>query len=342
MKAALVRSFGDVDCIRVEDVPAPRPGAGEAVVALRAASLNHLDLWVRKGRGTLKDGCLILGSDGAGVVVEVGAGVTNVKPGDEVVVVAGLSCGGCEACLRGEQSDCAAFTIMGMARHGTFAERVALPAVNLLPKPRGLSFEEGAALGVAAVTAWRMLMTRGGLRSGETVVIHGVGGGVALAALQFARLAGAEAIVTSSSDDKLARARKLGARHAINYRTEDVAARVLEVTGGRGADLVIDTVGAATWPLDVKLVRRGGRVVLCGVTTGATAPTDLRLLYWNEISLIGSTFGSHDDFRLMLRGVEANALKPVIDSIHPLDAVREATARMERGEQFGKIVLKVS
>lgn len=341
MEAALVREFGEIDRIRVEDVPSPRAGAGEAVVALRAAALNHLDVWVRKGRGTLKDGCLILGSDGAGVVVETGAGVTNVKPGDEVVVVAGLSCGGCEACLRGQQSECATFSIMGMSRHGTFAERVALPAVNLLPKPRGLTFEESSALGVAAVTAWRMLMTRGSLRAGETVVVHGIGGGVALAALQFARLAGALVLVTSSSDDKLARARKLGAHHAVNYRREDVVARVRELTGGRGADLVIDSVGAATWPLDIGLVRKGGRVVLCGVTTGATAPTDLRALYWNQVSLHGSTFGSHEDFRQMLRAVEANGVKPVIDSVHPLSAVREATARMERGEQFGKIVLKI-
>ncbi|MHC4511639.1 MAG: zinc-binding dehydrogenase [Planctomycetota bacterium] len=188
-----------------------------------------------------------------------------------------------------------------------------------------------------------MLMTRARLRPGETVLIHGVGGGVALAALQLAKLAGAEVIVTSSSDEKLARAAGLGAAQAVNYKnTDNVAAKVKQITAGRGVDVVIDAIGAGTWETNFNLVRRGGRIVLCGVTTGAQAQTNLQALYWNQLTVLGSTMGSHEDFRLMLEAVTAAGLKPVVDSVRPLDDAREATGRMEVGEQFGKIVLRIS
>lgn len=284
----------------------------------------------------------ILGSDAAGVVAETGEGVENFRAGDEVLINPGLSCGRCEACRRGEQSECEAFTIVGLGRPGTFAERVAVPASALRPKPAHLDWAEAAAVGVAHVTAWRMLMTRVRLRPGETVLIHGIGGGVALAGLQFAARLGAETIVTSSSDEKLARARRLGARHAINYRTEpDVAAKVRALTAGRGVDVVLDAVGAATWPVNFQAVRRGGRIVLCGVTTGASAETNLQALYWHQITVLGSTAGSDEDFRLMLRHLAAAGIKPVLDKVFPLAEAPAAMARMERGEQFGKIVLKV-
>jgi NADPH:quinone reductase-like Zn-dependent oxidoreductase len=281
----------------------------------------------------------VLGSDAAGVVADVGEGVKSVAVGDEVVGYSGLSCGVCDMCRSGEQSECADFGIVGMSRPGVFAEKAVLPASSLFPKPASLSFEEASALPIAYTTAWRMLMTRARLRPGETVLIHGIGGGVALAALQFADTAGAEAIVTSSSDDKLARAKELGAALGINYRTGDVVEAVLEHTNGRGADVSINSVGAAVWPLDFQALRRGGRAVVCGVTTGAEAPTSLRSLYWKQLSLLGSTMGSLEDFRLMLRTVHAAAIRPVLDSVLPLDQAREAMGRMERGEQFGKIVL---
>jgi NADPH:quinone reductase-like Zn-dependent oxidoreductase len=219
---------------------------------------------------------------------------------------------------------------------------VAVPAVNLFPKPAHLAFAEAAALPLAHVTAWRMLMTRAQLRPGETVLIHGIGGGVALAALQIARLAGASVMVTSSSDEKLARARELGAAQAVNYReSPDVGKAVRDLTGGRGVDVIVDTVGAATWSANFAAIRPGGRIVTCGVTTGDAAETPLQSLYWNQASVLGSRLGSQEDFRLMLLAVAAAGVKPVIDREFPLDCAPDALARMEAGEQFGKIVLTV-
>lgn len=342
MKAALIRKQGGPEVIEVSDIPEPKPGPWEVVVDVHAAALNHLDIWVRAGGRANLSGPHVLGSDAAGVVSALGESVHGVNMGDEVVIRAGLSCGCCESCLAGQQSLCATFGIVGMSRNGTFAERVAVPAINVAPKPAHLNFEEAAALGVAYVTAWRMLATRAALRPGETVLIHGIGGGVALAGLQIAKLSSARVIVTSSSDEKLKRAADLGADETINYkRTKDVAARVRELTGGRGADIALDSVGAAAWPVDIQAVRKGGRVVICGVTTGAEAVTDLRAVYWNQLTLLGSTFGSHEDVRSLLAFVEAAKLRPVIDSIMPLAKVREATERMESGSQFGKIILKV-
>ena len=284
----------------------------------------------------------MLGSDAAGVAAELGSGTHGVNVGDEVVLNPGLSCGCCESCRRGQQSECESFSIVGTTTPGTFAEKVAVPFYNVFPKPAHLNFDE-AALPLAYQTAWRMLMTRAAVRPGETVLMHGIGGGVALAALQLAKLAGAEVIVTSSSDEKLSKAGALGADHTVNYRSVDsVATAVKDITGGRGVDVVIDTVGASTWDANFNLVRRGGRIVLCGVTTGAEAPTNLRALYWNQVTIMGSTMGSHEDFRQMIKAVAASKLKPVIDSVRPLKNVRAAMGRMEAAEQFGKIVLRIS
>ena len=204
-----------------------------------------------------------------------------------------------------------------------------------------MSDEEAGAFALAHVTAWRMLMTRAALKPGETVLIHGIGGGAALAALQFAKLIGAEVFVTSSSNDKLSRAGELGADHTLNYEQENVAEWIAHETSGRGVDVAVDAVGAATWPLDFACVRKGGRVVLCGVTTGSKAESDLRTLYWNQLTLLGSTMGSAEDFRQMLRAVNANQLKPVIDKVFGLEKVRDAMERMETGKQFGKIALRI-
>jgi NADPH:quinone reductase-like Zn-dependent oxidoreductase len=341
MKACVIQKHGGLECVSLQTVPKPEPAAGEAVVRVHAASLNHLDVWVRKGGRFNLPMPHVLGSDAAGVVEALGPDVHSPQVGDEVVLNPGLSCGVCEFCRRGEQSECESFAIMGASRPGAFAEYVAAPAVNWLPKPAHLSFEEAAALPLAHVTAWRMLMTRAALRPGETVLIHGIGGGVALAALQLSKLTGAQVIVTSSSQEKLDRACQMGADHAINYKEQDVVAVVGEFTHGRGADVIVDTVGAATWPLDLGAARRGGRIVLCGVTTGAEAPANLRTIYWNQLQVFGSVLGSHEDFRLMLRAVEATEMKPVISCVEPLDRAREAMTLMEQGAQFGKIVLRV-
>jgi NADPH:quinone reductase-like Zn-dependent oxidoreductase len=341
MKAVIYEQNGGFEELKVRDMPDPGFGPGQAVVKVHAAALNHLDIWIRRGRpGVEMAFPHIPGSDAAGTVAAVGEGVEGVAPGDTVVLNPGLWCGHCEACLRGENSECPTFGIVGMACPGTFAEYVVVPAENLAAAPAHLSDEEAAALPLAGLTAWRMLMTRARLRCGERVLIHGIGGGVALAALQLAKLVGAEVIVTSSSDEKLAKAKGLGADHRVNYASADVVAFVKEVTGGRGVDVIIDTVGAATWPLNFQAVRKGGRVVHCGVTGGRDARVNLSALYWNQVSVMGSTMGSREEFRQLLQAVAAARLRPVIDRVHPLHEVREATTRMEEGNQFGKIVLK--
>jgi NADPH:quinone reductase-like Zn-dependent oxidoreductase len=343
MKAAVIHEHGGSEVVRVEDIEEPRPGPGEVVLKVLCAGLNHLDVWVRKGRsGARLQTFHVLGSDAAGIVASVGQGVESPKVGERVIINPALSCGHCEFCLRGEQSTCVSFGIMGLSRSGTFAEQVAVPAGNCHPRPAHMSDEEAGAFALAHVTAWRMLMTRCVLRPGETVLIHGIGGGAALAALQFAKRIGAEVFVTSSSNDKLSRARELGADHTLNYENGNVAEWIAHETSGRGVDVAVDTVGAATWPLDFACVRKGGRVVLCGVTTGSKAESDLRALYWNQFTIMGSTMGSAEDFRQMLRAVTVNKLKPVIDRVYGLGQVRDALERMETGKQFGKIALRVS
>ncbi len=343
MKAAVIHEHGEVNKLRIEEVPESKYTEDEVVLKVHSAGLNHLDIWVRKSRGNLNlPKPHILGSDAAGVVVAVGANVKNVNVGDEVIVNPGLSCSRCEYCNRGQQSECISFGIVGLTRPGTFAEQVAVPSRNVWTKPSHMSFNEAGAFVLAYLTAWRMLMTRAQLRPGQTVLIHGIGGGVALSALQLAKLSDAEVIVTSSSDTKLQRAGQFGADHIINYQTVDnVAQKVKDITSGRGVDIAIDTVGAATWPIDFSAVRRGGKIVLCGVTSDAQAVTDLRTLYWNQLTILGSTMGSDEDLYQMLKAVTQAKLKPVIDSVVRLDNVKEATDRMEKAEQFGKIVLEI-
>ncbi len=343
MKAVLIRKHGGPEVVSVEDVEDPVAQPGEVVVEIRSAGLNHLDIWVRNGRGGEElVQQHILGSDGSGLIIDKGNGVQGVKNGDEVVINPALSCEHCEFCLRGQQSECASFGIVGMARNGTFAEKIAVPCVNVWPKPEHLSFDEAAALPLAYQTAWRMLMTRAEMKPSDTILIQGIGGGVALAALQFAKLFGAEVIVTSSSDEKLAKAKELGADYTINYKkTSDAAKAVRELTKNRGVDIVVDSVGAATFDINLSVTRRGGRIVLCGVTTGAKTEANLQNIYWNQLTVLGSTMGSSEDFRQMLKAVNSNKLKPVVDSEFPLENAVQAMAKMERAEQFGKIVLKV-
>lgn len=344
MKAAVIHEPGGVDKLRIEEVPEPKFAEDEVVLKVHSAGLNHLDIWVRKGKGGLKLAKPhILGSDAAGVVVAAGANVTNVTVGDKVILNPGLSCGFCEYCNRGEQSECISFGIVGMTRPGTFAEQVAVPSCNVFEKPSHMSFSEAGAFVLSHLTAWRMLMTRAQLKPGQIVLIHGIGGGVALSALQLAKLAGAEVIVTSSSDEKLDRAGQIGADHIINYKTvDDVAQHVRDVTSGRGVDIVIDTVGGATWPIDFSAVRRGGKIVLCGVTSDAEAVTNLRTLYWKQLTILGSTMGSNDDFHQMLKAITTAKLKPVIDSVAMLENIKDATVKMEAGKQFGKIAIEVA
>lgn len=342
MKAAYIEGHGGPEVLTVGELPEPpSPGRGEVRLRVKAAALNHLDIWVRRGRpGMASVLPHVLGSDCCGVVESVGEGVDTVSEGDEVILNPGLH-GDDEFTRRGEQNISPTYGIMGAHRQGTFAEFVIVRADKLLPKPEHLSHEEAAALPLAHITAWCMLMRRARLQPGETVLIHGIGGGAALAALQLADLAGAQAIVTSSSHEKLDRSVTLGAAGLIHYREEDVAESVMTLTDGRGVDVVFDAVGASTWPINMAATRRGGRIVHCGVTTGAEATVNIAQLYWNHLTVMGSTMGCDEDFRQLVSAVNGAVLTPVVDAVYPLEEAAKAQERMETGQQFGKLVLRI-
>jgi len=332
MKAIRLHQPGGPEQLRYEEVPAPRSGPGEVLVHLKAAALNHRDVWIRMGMQMADRLPLIPGSDGAGLVAEVGPGTEGWKVGDAVVINPSLHWGD------REDRPSPAFTILGGPDPGTYAEYIAVPAENVFPKPAPLSFEEAAAMPLASLTAWRAVITRGRVRPGERVVVLGVGGGVATFALQIARAAGAMVIVTSSSDAKLERARDLGADLVINYTSEDWEKIVLERTGG-GADVVIDSVGKETWGKALRALRPGGRLVSFGATTGRATEVDIRHVFWNQIGILGTTMGSPREFAAMLHLYETGRLKPVVDSVFPLRDAPSAHRRMDEGQQFGKIVL---
>ena len=345
MQAVHITEFGGIEKIKVSDIPKPVPGPGQALVKIKAAALNHLDIWVRRGRpGLSLQGPHVLGSDGAGILEAFGPGCDSLelKTGAEVMINPGVSCMRCEFCLRGMHSECPQFKIIGFQMQGVYAEYAVVPALNLFPKPPNLSWEQAAAMPLAYVTAWRMLFERLRILSGETVLIHGIGGGVAVAALQLCNMHGASVIVTSSSDSKLKAAQSMGAKAGINYRsTPDVAAAVKAATGGRGVDAVLDSVGAPTLPISMGAVRRGGRIVTCGITGGADASLNMQQLYWNHISLMGSTMGSLEDMRRLVKAAGDFGIVPLVDKVLPLKEYASAVARMEAAEQMGKIVLSV-
>src|SRR5512134_3286287 len=342
MRAVFIESHGGPEVVRIGELPDPEPGPGQVRVRVVAAALNHLDLWVRAGiPGIDQTFPHVLGADGAGVVDAVGPGVNDVTPGDEVYIQPGLFCGHCEFCLAGDESLCVRFRLLGEHVSGTLAERVVVPAVNVYRKPRGLDWSRAAAFPLAYQTAWRLVLTAGGLRAGESVLIHGVGGGVASAALQIAKYAGALVYVTSSSADKLDRAIGLGADVAIDYTRESVPNKIRELTGRRGVDLVVDNVGKSTWSDSIECVRRGGRIATCGATSGNDAVTPINRVYWKQISIHGSTMANRREFRLIARLVEGRRIDPLIDVEIPFEEAPAALDRMASGDQFGKIVIRI-
>ena len=332
MKAIRLHQPGGPEQLRYEEVSTPRPGPGEALVQLKAAALNHRDVWIRLGMQMADRLPLIPGSDGAGLVAEIGAGVEGVNVGDAVVINPALNWGD------REDRPSSDFKILGGPDPGTYAEFLVVPAENVFPKPSPLSMEEAAAMPLASLTAWRAVITRGQVKPGEWVVVLGIGGGVATFALLIARVAGASVIATSSSEAKLERARELGADHTVNYTSEDWEKVVRERTGG-GADVVIDSVGKETWGKALRALRPGGRLVSFGATTGRTTEVDIRHVFWNQLSILGTTMGSPQEFASMLILYEAGRLKPVVDSVFPLRDAAAAHSRMDQGQQFGKIVL---
>jgi NADPH:quinone reductase-like Zn-dependent oxidoreductase len=340
MKAIFFEKHGGNEVLQFGDVPDPAAGPGEVRVALRAASLNHLDLFVRDGVPGVPLP-QIPGADGAGVVDAVGPGVEGVAPGDRVLLQPGLYCNACEFCRAGEQCLCVKFRILGEHTAGTFAEKIAVPVRNVFPIPPRLSFEQASAFPLVYQTAWRMVLGRGRVRPGETVLIHGAGGGVAGAAVEIAALAGARVFATTSGEEKAARVREAGAERVVDYTKEDVAAVVRSATGKRGVDVVIDSVGEKTWMTSLQVAAKGGRIVTCGATTGPNPKEEIRLIFWRGLSILGSTMANDREFRTLLAAVAAGRLTPRIDRVYPLAEAREAYARLERGAAHGKIVLSI-
>ncbi len=312
----------------LEEVPDPVAGPGEVLVRIRASALNHLDIWVRKGLPSVPKP-RILGADGAGVVEALGDGVSGFEPGQPVVINPGIEAPGGAIHVVGEHGD------------GTNAELIAVPATNVHPIPDGLSFEEAAAFPLVFETAYRMLVTRASLREDEWVLLWGIGSGVSTAALAIAKALGARAIVTSSSDAKLERARELGADATVNHASGDVKAAVKEATGGRGADVVVEHVGEATWRTSLDVAAREGRIAVCGATTGPNPPAALHRIWWKQLTILGSSMGTRADFQGAYDLVAAGRARPVVDEVFPLTEIRAAHERLEKGEQLGKIVLAV-
>ena len=344
MRALALDAIGGIEHLAVRDLPEPGVQRADDVrVRVRAAAFNHLDLWVAGGLpGPELPLPHIVGSDGAGVVDAVGPAVRSVAPGDRVMINAGLSCGGCEACLGGDEPLCRNFRVIGEHTAGTAAEYVVVPEANLARVPEGMPWDRAAGFSLVTLTAWRMLTTRAGLRPGESLLIWGIGGGVAQAALQIAKLIGAYAIVTSGSPEKLEAARALGADAVLDHSRGDVVAAVRELTAGRGVDVVVDSVGQATWEKSLRALRRGGRLVTCGATTGPSVSLDLRRLFWHQWTLLGSTMGSRREYREIVRLAALGRLWPVVDRVVPLDEAVDALRRLAAGQQFGKLVIEVA
>jgi NADPH:quinone reductase-like Zn-dependent oxidoreductase len=328
VKAARIHEDGGPEVLVLEDVPDPSPGSGEVLIRLHASALNHLDVWIRSGLPSVPKP-RILGADGAGVVQALGEGVVDLEPGRPVVINPGV-----------EQAD-GSIHVIGEHGDGTNAELIAVPATNVYPIPDGLSFEEAAAFPLVFETAYRMLVTRAGLREDEWILLWGIGSGVSTAGLAIARALGARTIVTSSSDAKLARAMELGADAVVNHANSDVKAAVREITDGHGADVVIDHVGEATWRTSLDVAARDGRIAVCGATTGPNPPAALHRVWWKQLTILGSTMGTKADFEGAYDLIATGRARPVVDEVVPLDEIRAAHARLEAGEQLGKIVLSI-
>jgi len=339
MKAIVIREHGGVERLEKSEVPDPTPRAGEAVVAVRAVALNHLDIWLRRGVPGHKFPLpMIPGAEVSGVIDEVPDGY-GWKRGDEIIVAPGLSCGLCIACLSGNDPLCPDFGILGEARNGGCAEKIAVPIRNLVRKPASLSFAEAAAIPLDMLTAWHMLVARAQLRPGETVLVQAGGSGVGSAGIQVAKLWRAIVYTTVGSAEKAKRAKELGADETILYRETDFVAAVRALTGKRGVDIVFEHIGGETFERSLKALSRGGRLVTCGSTSGGEATINIRLIFFKLLSILSSTMGSVAELQEIMRHVEAGRLRTVSDRVLSMDQIAEGHRVLENREAFGKVVL---
>jgi NADPH:quinone reductase-like Zn-dependent oxidoreductase len=342
VKAIRFQQHGGPEVLKYADAPDPVVRPNEVLVRVRACALNHLDLWVRQGiPGVPIPLPHIPGSDVAGEIAHIGGEVSTVRVGQKVVLAPGITCGKCTACLAGLDNRCRQFTNLGYMIDGGCAELVSAPEVNCLPFPENLSFEQAAAVPLVFQTAWHMLVGRAELQPGEDVLILGAGSGVGSAAIQIAKFFGARVITTAGTDEKLAKARELGADHVINHKSQKIREEVRRITGKRGADVVFEHVGTATWDDSLASLAPSGRLVTCGATTGYDAKVDLRFLFSRQLSLLGSYMGTKSELRTVMKLVAEGRLEPIVDRVFPLAEAAAAHAYLESGAQFGKVVLTV-
>lgn len=342
MRAVWMESRGGPEVLRYGEMAAPAVEAGQVRVAVKAVALNHLDIWVRKGVASPKLPLPhILGSDVAGVVETVGAGVEGLAPGDAVVLNPGVSCGRCERCLNGQDNLCPQYQILGEHRWGGYAELITVPAANVLPKPANLSWAEAASVPLTFLTAWQMVVDKLQVRPGEDVLVMAAGSGVSVAAIQIAKVYGARVIATASSEEKLAQARALGADETVCYAHPDWFKEVRRLTGGKGADAVVDHTGAQYWEGVIKGTAWGGRICLVGASSGYEATTPLSHVFYRQLSIFGSTMGSKSRLFPILRWVAEGRLKPIVGATLPLAQAAEGHRLLEERRVFGKVVLEV-
>lgn len=344
MKAAVFHEHGGPEKLRMEDVPRPEPGPHAVRVKVEWGALNHLDLWTRRRMPGVKLALPHIGiSDVAGTVDALGEAVDEWTPGERVVVNPGLSCGACRHCRAGEDASCVSYRILGEHVPGGAAEHVVVPARNLLRVPEGFPLERAVATNLSYMTAYRMLVGRARVRPGERVLVLGAGSGVSGAAIQIARHLGARVYATTSTPEKMERAKAIGAEMVVNYRDDDEWHKTFyKATEKAGMDVVIDHVGEATWQKSLRSLAKGGRLVTCGATTGATTTQDVRLVFWRQLSLLGSTMANDREYREVMGLVFRGRLEPLIDEVYPLERLADAHRRMEQGDQFGKILIQVA
>jgi NADPH:quinone reductase-like Zn-dependent oxidoreductase len=338
MKAVRIHQFGGPEVLTYEEVPDPQLRKDQVLVRVRACSLNHLDVWVRKGLPGVKLPH-ILGSDVAGEVVEVGEYVSEFKAGQRVLLAPMHYCGHCEKCVAGIQNQCREFTVLGNGVDGGNCELIAAPAANVIPIPDSLDFNQAASVPLVFVTAWHMLVGRAGIRPGQTVLVLGASSGVGVAAIQIAKLFHCRVITTAGDDAKLAKGRELGADYGIDHYKQKISEEVRKITNKQGVDIVVEHVGAATWDESVKSLKTGGTLVTCGATTGPNVGIDLRHLFARQLSLLGSYMGTMGELHEVLKHVFAGRLKPVVDRTFPLSELRAAHEYLEKSQMFGKVVV---
>jgi NADPH:quinone reductase-like Zn-dependent oxidoreductase len=341
-EAMVMHATGGPEVLERASIEIPEPGPREVRIRVRAVAVNHIDIWARRGLPHFKyEFPHRLGADIAGVVDAVGPGTVGAKVGDEVILNPGRSCGACERCLLGQDNLCRSYRILGENTQGGYTRHLNVPDANLLPKPKGLSFTDAAALPLCFLTAWHMIVHKAVLRPGQTILVQAAGSGVSSAAIQIAKMLGAHVITTTSTPEKAKRARELGADEVIDYTKEDFVAEVKKLTGKKGVDVVVEHVGGEVFAKSILAAAWGGRVVTCGATTGFTPQIDLRHVFFRQVELLGSTMGSKGELFEILRHVEAGRLRPVVDRVMPLWSAGDAHRLLEERKVFGKVVLAV-